>query len=170
MSALSFTLTRDDFTPMIRRAEAAGKNPTPLLRAMGTTFMSITMGNFHGGTGFRPIPWVAKKDGSPSNLQQSGNLSRSFHLVVTQQAATVGTPVIYAAVHQLGFERGTVNVVRTTSDGQNFQNVSVKNQKGGTPPRPFFPVNPAGDQLTPAANTLVIRAGERALGRLLQKT
>jgi phage gpG-like protein len=91
--------------------------------------MSITMGNFNdAGASYRPIPWAPKKDGSPSKLQKSGTLSRSFHLEATDERATVSTPVVYAATHQFGRTEGR-----------------------GAPivPRPFFPV--VDGHLTPAA-------------------
>jgi phage gpG-like protein len=166
MSALSFTLKQDDLTPMIKRAQQVGRNPTPILRAMGTTFMSITMGNFHGGTSFRPAPWKAKMDGTQSNLQQTGNLSRSFHLAVTAQTARVGTPVIYAGIHQMGGIIAAKNgkALRFRDSTGNWHTVkSVK-----MPARPFFPVDGSGQNLTPPANQLVKRAGQRALDRILK--
>ena len=65
------------------------------------------MGNFNdAGASYRPIPWAPKKDGSPSKLQKSGTLSRSFHLEATDERATVSTPVVYAATHQFGRTEG----------------------------------------------------------------
>lgn len=136
-------ITRDDISPALTAMLASAQHPEKVLRTMGTTFMSITMGNFNdAGARYRPAPWPAKKDGTPSKLQKSGTLARSFHLQVTSQAAKVSTPVIYAATHQFG---------RTEGRGAPI------------PARPFFPV--LGGKLTPAAEQLISRAGERQILR-----
>lgn len=147
MAGIGFKITRDDISPKLAKMAATAKRPEKVLRSMGTTFMSITMGNFNdAGASFRPKPWPAKKDGTPSKLQKSGTLSRSFHLSVTDKSATVSNPTIYAATHQFG---------RTTGRGSPI------------PARPFFPVDDSG-KLTPAAEELIARAGQRALDRELQ--
>lgn len=142
MASVGFKLTRDTVSPKLAKLAATAKHPLPVLRAMGTTFMSITMGNFNdAGSKFRPRHWANKKDGTASKLQQSGTLARSFHLEVTPERATVSNPTIYAATHQFG--RTAANI----------------------PARPFFPVE-AG-KLTPSAEELVERAGIRAVQRQL---
>lgn len=143
--AFSFTMTRNDIAPKLAKLAATAKNPVPVLRAMGTTFKSITEGNFNSvGASFRPKPWAAKKDGSPSRLKKSGTLSSSFHLEVTPQHAKLRNPTIYAAHHQFG-------------------SIKKKGRGSGIPARPFYPV--LNNQLTPAAETLIARAGQRALDR-----
>jgi len=142
MASVTFKLERNDVSPALAKAAMAAKHPEKVFRAMGTVFMSITMGNFNSvGAEFRPKPWAAKKDGTPSNLQKSGTLSRSFHLAVSDTAATVSNPTIYAAPHQFGFEDRNL------------------------PARPFFPV--IDGKLTPAAEELIRKAGERAIQRQL---
>jgi len=143
MASIGFKLVRDDISPKLTKLAASAKNPAPVLRAMGTTFMSITMGNFNDvGAAYRPKPWANKKDGTPSKLQKSGTLARSFHLMVNNQSATVSNPTIYAATHQFG---------RKTGRGAPI------------PARPFFPV--ADGKLTPAAEEKISAAGQRALER-----
>ena len=143
MSAVTFQIVRDTATGKILQALRLAKNPAPVLRAMGTTFMSLTLGTFNDvGAGYRPIPWAPKKDGSPSKLQKSGTLARSFHLTVTPQAATVATPVVYAATHQFGRDFGRGSPI---------------------PARPFFPV--AGGQFTEKAAAKIAAVGQRALNR-----
>ena len=168
MAALSFTVTRNDIAPTLSKLAATAKNPTPVFRAMGTTFKSITEGNFNSvGAAFRPKPWPAKKDGTPSSLKKSGTLSSSFHLEVTPTFAKVKNPSIYAARHQFG-DRGFKAGKKVGSVTNNFsrrrltQDVLAGSQ--GTPPRPYFPVD-ANGKMTPAAETLVARAGERAVLR-----
>ena len=143
MASVGFKLTRDDISPKLAALAATARNPEKVFRAMGTTFMSITMGNFNdAGSDYRPSVWPAKKDGSPSKLQKSGTLSRSFHLTVNSQGATVSSPTIYAATHQFG---------RTEGRGSPI------------PARPFFPV--LDGKLTPQAEEKIAAAGKRAIER-----
>jgi phage gpG-like protein len=144
MASIGFSLTRNDVSPALTRAAKAAKQPEKVFRAMGTTFLSITMGNFNdAGAAYRPKTWAAKKDGSPSKLQKSGTLSRSFHLEVTNASAKVSNPTIYSATHQFG------------RDGANI------------PARPFFPVDEAG-KLTPKAEEKIASAGRRAIERQIK--
>lgn len=160
MAAISFTLTRNDISPALSRLARTAKNPTPVLRAMGTTFKSITEGNFNSvGSSYRPLPWPAKRDGTPSNLIQHAVLSKSFYLDVSSTYARLSNPAIYAAIHQLG------GVITAKKDFLRFQIgarwVSLRQVR--IPPRPYFPV--LNGQLTPAAERLIGRAGERAIAR-----
>lgn len=138
MAAFSFRITRNDISPALSRMASAAKRPEPIFRAMGTTFLSLIMGNFKSAD-YRPIPWAAKKDGTPSTLQKSGTLSRSFHLSVSNTGATVSNPMVYAAAHQFGYEKRKL------------------------PARPFFPV--VDGKLTPKAEEKIRAAGERAAAR-----
>ena len=143
--SFSVQLTKDDITPSLRRLAAAGRNTAPVMRAMGTTFMSITIGNFSShGAQYRPSPGPAKRDGTPSNLKLHGDLSKAFHLTVTNTTATVGNPKIYARIHQLG---GTIKAkaggyLRFMSGDRWFTLKQVI-----MPARPFFPVLTASRQV-----------------------
>src|SRR5689334_63289 len=96
-----FSITHDDISPSLIRLANTARNKLPVLRAMGTTFKSITEGTFNSvGASYRPIPWPAKRDGTPSILQKSTTLAKSFHLSVTGEAATLSNPMPYAAIHQ----------------------------------------------------------------------
>lgn len=146
MASVSFKIVSNDISPKLAKLAAAARRPEPVLRAMGTTFMSITLGNFNdAGAEYRPKPWAAKKDGTPSKLQKSGTLSRSFHLTANNDSATVSNPTIYAATHQFG---------RTEGRGAPI------------PARPFFPVE--NGKLTPAAEEKIGAAGQRAILRQLE--
>lgn len=171
MASFSLTITRDDISPALTKLAATAKNPIAVLRAMGTTFKSITEGNFNSaGAQFRPKPWPAKKDGSPSNLKKSGTLSTSFHLEVTPASAKLSNPMIYAAIHQFG-ARGHVSGKVVGKVKNKYANPRFKNPRNdvtqggkGIPPRPYFPIGPDG-RLTPIAEDLIRRAGERAIAR-----
>lgn len=160
----SVRVTHDSLSPFLRRLHEELSNPTRVLRAMGTTLLAITKGNFNSaGAALRPLPWPNKRDGTPSILQRSTTLSKSFFLTVTPRSATVATSSVYAATHQFG------NVIRPKPP-----NKTLRFQSGGRwwsvkqvviPARPFFPIGPSGE-LTPQAAALILRAGERTLERL----
>jgi phage gpG-like protein len=155
---------------LFARARALGARPEPILRAMGTTLKSVTEGTFNSvGASYRPIPWPAKRDGTPSNLQQSTTLAKSFFLAVAGKSAEVGNPTRYAAIHQFG---GTIRpkngkALRFQSGDRWHTVAEVK-----IPARPFFPIVGSGGsaQFTPRAGALIVRAGERALARALGGT
>ena len=127
---------------------ASAKNPEKVLRAMGTTFMSLTMGNFKASehAGLRPTPpGQRKKTGRPRRFKKSGLSEPQFSSHGQQHwASTLANPMIYAAIHQFGAR---------DYDG-----------KKGIPPRPYFPVDASG-KLTPKAYDLIANAGHRALAR-----
>lgn len=161
---LSLKLVSDGVTPVLKKCQQLGLRPRPLLQAMGNTFLSITKGNFNStGAAMRPVPWKPKTDGTPSNLRKNGLLSASLHLDVTDQSATVGSPMEYAAIHQFG---GVITPDK--KQALHFQLadghwVTVKSVT--MPARPYFPVTAGGTRLTGLAETLIARAGERALMR-----
>lgn len=177
MAALSFTVTADQVRPVLEKLRKSTADPTPVLRAMGTTFKSITEGAFNSvGARFRPRPWAnlltVRRDTKgkltferslPSILTRSGALAHSFHLTVSAREARVATPMIYAAIHQFGRTieakgRALRFKLRFLDDFFYAKSVTI-------PARPFFPVNESGTELTPEADRLISRAGERALLR-----
>lgn len=158
---MSFRITRDDISPALSRLAGRARNPTRVLRAMGTTFKSITEGTFNSvGAAYRPAPWAPKRDGLPSNLQRSTTLAKAFHLEVTGRQARLSNAMVYAAIHQFG---GVIKPRQGQflswigSDG-----VRVFARAVTIPARPYFPV--AQGRLTTAAEVLITRAGERAMG------
>ena len=161
MSALSLRITRNDASPALSRLASAARNPTAVFRAMGTTFKSLTEGTFNSvGASYRPKPWPPKRDGTPSILQKSTTLAKSFHLEVAADHATLRTPMIYAAIHQFG---GTIK-------GNPFLRFQWAPGRWAVvrqvtiPARPFFPVADNG-KLTPAAEAKISAAGQRAIAR-----
>ena len=158
MAALSFLITRNDVSPALSRMASAAKNPEKVYRAMGTTFLSLTMGNFKTAD-YRPSAWAAKRDGTPATLQKSGTLSRAFHLEVSNMGATVANPMVYAAIHQFGGTiKGNPWLRFEWAPGRwaTMAQVTIS-------PRPFFPV--VHDRLTVRAEEKVKAAGERAMAR-----
>lgn len=168
-----FKLTKDTATPALQQMirQVQGPARIELLRTLGTTFKSITEGTFNSvGAQFRPKPWPAKVDGSPSILQsRHPTLSKSFHLEVTANYAKLSNPMPYAAIHQFGGQTAAHKIVPRRRQALAFGGVVVRsvNHPGSQiPARPFFPVDAQG-RLTPAAEVLLRGAGQRALDRLL---
>lgn len=155
-----FGVTKDDISPALSRLAATAQNPLPVMRAMGTTFKSITEGTFNSvGAKYRPLPWKSKRDGSPSNLQLTTTMAKAFHLTVSATAATVSNPMPYAAIHQFG------GVIRPKTkpllawrgpDGKYIFAHEVT-----IPARPFFPI--INGRLTAESEALIARAGEREI-------
>lgn len=146
MSTVKLSVVVDTITPKLRALQKLGRDTTPVMRAMGTTFKSITEGNFNSaGAQFRAAAWSAKKDGTPSNLKKSGLLWHSFHLDVTKDRATLANPTPYAAVHQFGSDKS-------------------KGRGSGIPARPFYPV--LNGKLTAAAQEKIAAAGMRAVEKI----
>jgi len=151
MAGISFRCTKNDVSPKLAKLAGTAKHPAKVFRAMGTVFMSITMGNFHDAK-YRPTPWAPLKHdqrkgakmkaGDESKLQREGDMAREFHLTVSDSHATVGNSKIYAATHQFGRDFG---------------------RGAPIPARPFYPV--ISGKLTPAAEEKIAKAGERAILR-----
>lgn len=159
-----FRLDRNDISPVVTRLIARARNPEPVLRAMGTTFKSITEGNFNSmGAEFRPIPWPPLKDppGKASILQRSTTMAKAFRLSVTSRTATLSNPTIYAPVHQFGATIKPQSAKRLSWVNSGGRRVFAKQVV--IPPRPFYPVR--NDKLTAEAETLIARAGERIMAR-----
>ena len=158
---ISFKLTQDNVSPALARLAATARNPEPVLRAMGTTFKSLTEGTFNSaGAAFRPKPWPPKKDGTPSNLQLTTTLAKSFQLEVTSTYARVSTGVTYSRIHQLGSAQWNDGIKFIREIGGKRARTEVRK---GIPPRPFFPV--INGRLTPEAERLIGRAGARVIAR-----
>jgi phage gpG-like protein len=158
--AFILRLFSNTVSPSITKLVSTAKNPVPVLRAMGTTFKSITEGTFNSvGSSYRPKPWAPKRDGSPSNLQKSTTMAKSFALEVTSTYAKLSNPMKYAAIHQFGGTIKPVNAKVLRFKLPSGQWVSVKQVT--IPARPFFPI--LNDRLTPAAEEKILRAGKRVI-------
>ena len=147
MSRVSFTIKRNDISPKLSAMAKTARHPRSVLLAMGNVFKSITVGNFNSaGASMRPLPWPAKRDGTPATLKKSGLLWHSFNLEVTDQYAKLSNPTPYAARHQFG-----------------DRDYTARKKGANMPPRPFVPVRDG--KLTPEAEKLIEAAGHRAMLR-----
>lgn len=156
---LSCKITRNDVSPRLSKLAGTARNKQGVLRAMGTTFKSITEGTFNSaGAEFRPQPWRPKADGSPSILQKSTTMAKSFHLEVTGMYARVSNPMVYASIHQFGGKIEAKNGGKLKFQiGERW----VAVERVEMPARPFYPVQ--NGKLTPKAENLIARAGERMI-------
>jgi phage gpG-like protein len=98
-------------------------------------------------------------------------MAHSFMLSVTATSATLSNPTPYAARHQFGdrdhvagVKIGTVKTKYATAKFAGSWNDVMSGSKG-MPARPFYPV--INGKLTPAAENLITRAGQRAAARAL---
>lgn len=165
MARVQFAISMDTMRPKLRALTAMGKDTTPVMRAMGTTFKSITEGAFNSvGASYRPRAWAAKRDGTPSILQLSGLLAHSFHLVVTKDRATLSNPTKYAAVHQFG---GVIKPKAAKALRFRLPDGTWRFAKQVTmPARPFYPVD--NGKLTVKAEEKIVAAGNRVVQRLME--
>ena len=161
---------------LLWRAIGRVGDPEPLLRAAGTTLLSITLGNFSvHGAAYRPIPWAPKADGTPATLKKSGTLSSAWRLEVSDRQATLSNPMPYAAIHQFGGQTAPHAILprrrkALAFTSQRFGRVVVRKVEhpgSKIPARPFLPIHPTG-QLTAMATLLVVEAMESALRRHLR--
>lgn len=135
--------TFDSLTPGLKKLQAIGQSPKPVLEVMGVELMNITVENFDT-PGQRPAPWPDKQDGSPSNLQSKhSTMKKSFRVEAGEKKVTVYTDRLYAAVHQFGSKDGTM------------------------PARPFFPF--LGDTMVPSAHARIEAIAQKRLDTLLKR-
>lgn len=164
MANITVKIEKDDITPALHRAIAGARNKRPILLAMGQTFKSITEGTFNSvGASYRPTPWKPKRDGTPSILQKSTMMAKSFHLEVSGDSATVSNSTIYAAIHQLGgvIRPKNKKALRFFSGGKWWMVKQVT-----MPARPFFPV--LNGKLTEKAAKMIGNAARRVVERMFK--
>ena len=108
---------KDTITPDLLKKASVVADKKPLLKAMGTSVVSLGRRAFTDA-GLRPAKWKARKNKSKTHplLQDNQDLINSLR--ITRQGSDdveVGSKTPYAAVHQLG------------------------SKKKNIPARPFFP-------------------------------
>lgn len=118
---------------------ARGENPEPAYRSMGEDIADHIAQNFENQSGpwgdawDRLSPVTLSKPGRGQNaeiLRDTGRLRNSIQVAADSSGLTVGTNVIYAAVHQFGAKKGAFG---RTSRGAPIP-------WGDIPARPFFPI------------------------------
>ena len=113
MAGARITATLDDvqFRVALNRLAAVGRNPTPVLRAIGVGLQHVTIERFETardptGKGWKPLtPLYARYKIGPGILREAGmrgGLQGSITFATAGKSVIVGSNKIYAAVHQFG--------------------------------------------------------------------
>ena len=158
--SIQVRIFKDEVSPALTKLDESLKRLQPVLEAIGLAVVSYTQRTFRDES-LRAAAWPAKRDGSPSNLIQSGTLRRSIRVTdIAASSVTVGTDRVYGAIHQFG---GTIK----PKEGKRmlvFSSGGVKYfvKKVTIPARPFFPITNSGE-LTSAAQTKVAAVLEKAI-------
>lgn len=119
--SLTLELKRDDISPSLAKL-ADDDLKKKILLGVGTVIESHAVRAFDEPS-LRPKAWPARKKAAKHPLLiKSGDLRQSIHTQVQgSDSVKIGSPKVYAAVHQLGSDK-------TSGRGS------------GIPARPFFPV------------------------------
>lgn len=164
---MSFTVTKDTFSPTLRAMAARCRDLRPVLEAMGQALVAVTKRAFSDDA-LRPEPWEDVKTGK-SPLRRTGTLWQSIRITeLTGEHVKVGTDRPYAAFHQFG-TKGPYTIRPKNGKSLSWPGAAhpVRSvQHPGLPPRPFFPFTPAGE-MTPAAQKRIESAARAKLGSLL---
>ncbi|NPE59277.1 phage virion morphogenesis protein [Dickeya dadantii] len=126
MSTVSVTINDRELRRGLRALEMAATDMTPAMRKIAGTLQTETALNF--GDEGRPkwLVSLAAEDRSGQTLRETGRLAASVSTDYDSSHATIGTNVIYAAIHQFG--------------GKTGRNESVE-----LPARPYLPVDADGE-------------------------
>ena len=92
---------------MLERLQGRMGNLTPVMRDIGETVRRSVERNFEAQG--RPAKWLSSQRvlrTGGQTLSLTGRLRRSFSVKATGSRATVGTNVVYAAIHQAGGKTG----------------------------------------------------------------
>jgi len=156
---------RDSLSPALAQLARDLHDRRPILEAVGTELVSITVRAFRDES-LRALAWPLKKDGSVATLYKSGALKHSIRIItVTNNSVTVGSDRRYAAIQQLGGVTKPHEILAKYKaalawPGAAHPVARVHHPGSKIPPRPFFPFRSDGT-LTPDANgkiEAVIRA------------
>jgi phage virion morphogenesis protein len=178
MASSNDPITIDDLAVQTALAKLAGQiaNRTPMLDAIGADLKKRVQLNFRNSQSPEGVAWEPLKSRSGKPLLDSGRLRDSIDSQTNGDGVSIGTNVIYAAVHQFGhtFNRQarqhTLNF-RQTRNGNvgnrfvranraNFsQQVTIGAHSVTIPARPFLPTN----GLPPAWQDSIVRIIARHL-------
>jgi phage gpG-like protein len=178
---ITVTVNTSDLARALDAARARALDLSPAMRVIAQRLRADTLRNFREG-GWYPGKWPASgrvltartkanakskpyaAGRGPRTLMVTGTLRNSIHAGMASGAdfARIGTDVKYAAVHQFG----------ATITPRNAKALRFRLPGGGwatssrvvIPPRPFLPVNAAGD-LHPDTAEFCRRTIERHIAR-----
>lgn len=143
---IRFKITDDTLTAGIERALRAAADFTPAMEAIAGHLEAAVAERFEGERDPLGKSWirslrVAIHGGKTLDRQLPESLLRgSFESSFDATTASVGTDIVYAAIHQFG-SRGTASVpTYTRKDGAK---VKAHTRRMNTPARPFLGFGPA---------------------------
>lgn len=141
---------------LLTDAIAKVTRPAELMENVGATLTKVTAFNFlsQGRPGWLGLNKPSERRKGGMILQDSGRLRDSIAATHTDNSVTIGTNVVYAAIHQLG---GTTrphvilpkNKLALAFNGRVVKKVNHPGSK--IPARPFLPVDHNGELQPEAA-------------------
>ncbi|PJK29333.1 phage virion morphogenesis protein [Minwuia thermotolerans] len=162
--ALQLTIDVDGFERArggLRRLRQAGEDLTPIMRSIAGQMESHTVGHFDTETAPDGRPWKpslrARAEGGRT-LTDAGRLRRSITSSATADTASVGTNLVYAAIHQTGGQ-----IRAKTKKGLVFRigGAWVRKREVTIPARPFIGLSTA---LQEDIEGIVVRRLDAAAG------
>jgi phage virion morphogenesis protein len=154
------TITIDDLnvqTALARLAQQVS-NKTPVLDAIGADILKRVQLNFRNSQSPEGMPWQKLKSRQGQPLVDSGRLRNSITYEAGSDSVSIGTNLVYAAVHQFGhtFNRqarahtlhfkqgkdGSIGNKFVKAHKSNFtQKVTIGAHSVTIPARPYLPTN-----------------------------
>lgn len=176
MSAISFRadLEAEDVRQRLRQALSRIENRQPFLREVGQTLADSTRARFRAETAPDGTPWAPLKSttlkarlrrrrSAIAILRETGALAGSISFSITGDEVRIGSPLEYAAIHQLGGEikiparKQRLRFVKAKEGaGRRFatkkrkrgvieQDVDISAYQITMPARPFLGISPADE-------------------------
>lgn len=138
MSGFSIDVDAREVNAALSRLREHIGNLTPVMRSIGQTLVTGVDLGFRAqsdpwGGAWAPLAMstLKRRRGTSAHvLRDTGRLVNSFSYRADARSVTVGTDVIYAAVHQFGAERGAFGRTRR----------GAPIPWGRIPPRPMLPI------------------------------
>ncbi len=142
---------------ILRDAIDKVSQPAPLMRTVATELGTVTAFNFlsQGRPQWLGLQRPSARRANGAILQDSGRLRDSIVASNTDTTATIGTNVVYAAIHQLGGQTRPHVILPRDKQALAFNGHVVKkvNHPGSKiPARPFLPIAPDGKLQAEAAS------------------
>jgi phage virion morphogenesis protein len=147
-------------------------NMSVLMATVGATLMSVTAQNFlaQGRPGWLGLTRPSERRQGGMILQDTGRLRDSIDTSHTDNSVTIGSNLVYAAIHQLGGTTRPHTIVPKNKQALAFNGRVVKkvNHPGSNiPARPFLPILANGD-LQPEASAAIEADVSAYLNSLIQ--
>lgn len=145
MTGITLEITNDQITPALQRTVSALANPLPLFQDLGEYLVKSTTDRFPTGRAPDGSVWapkspvtIARQGGRRTNrldtrplFGPSGSLSSTINYEAFPDRIEWGSPMIYAAVQQLGAAKGAF--------GQTSRGAPIP--WGNIPARPFLGIS-----------------------------